>query len=156
MVGVLFLRRFQEQVQRFHAPLDVEMPDGFKVYANPTLLKGVLVNLLTNARDAMREQEKKRIELRCSYRDVDSRQVAYFEFKDDGPGIPPEVQDKIFLDGFSTKPKPQHVDYRSTGHGYGLYTCREHIEQWHHGKIWVESPGPGKGSTFYFTLKLVK
>ncbi len=133
---------------------DVEMPDGFKGDANPTLLKGVLVNLLTNARDAMAQQaDNKRIELKCRYDEIDSCRVAYFEFKDNGPGIPKEIQEKIFMNGFSTKPKPQHVDYRSSGHGYGLYTCKEHIESWHHGKIWIESE-PGKGAKFIFWIPM--
>jgi signal transduction histidine kinase len=41
-------------------------------------------------------------------------------------------------------------DYKSSG--LGLAICKRIIEK-HDGKIWVESPGPGKGSTFYFTLK---
>lgn len=132
---------------------DVEMPDGFKVDANPTLLKGVLVNLLTNAGDALSPQADKRIELKCRYEEVDSRRVAYFEFKDNGPGISKEVQEKIFTNGFSTKPKPSHVDYRSSGHGYGLYASKEHIEVWHRGKLWIESE-LGKGAKFIFWIPM--
>lgn len=39
--------------------------------------------------------------------------------------------------------------------GLGLSICK-HIVEKHGGKIWVDSPGIGKGSIFYFTLKSVR
>lgn len=64
--------------------------------------------------------------------------------KDDGPGIPPEYQSKIFQ-------KFVQVKGRETGGtGLGLAICKE-IVRAHGGAIWVES-SHGRGSTFTFTL----
>ncbi|MDA8087642.1 MAG: ATP-binding protein [Nitrospiraceae bacterium] len=69
-----------------------------------------------------------------------------FGFRDNGPGIKPEDQKKIF------KPfgRLHHAGVSYRGTGLGLSTCQKIVE-WHNGLIWVESV-PGEGSTFYFTL----
>ena len=64
--------------------------------------------------------------------------------KDTGKGIPKENMKKIF-DRF------YQADSSHPGPGLGLSICKAIIEA-HKGKIWVESEGLGKGSTFKFTL----
>ena len=54
-----------------------------------------------------------------------------------------DVFDKFYKIG-----EPRH-GMESTG--LGLAICKSIVER-HSGKIWAESPGPGKGSTFHFTL----
>ncbi|WP_428331496.1 PAS domain-containing protein [Mucilaginibacter sp.] len=66
--------------------------------------------------------------------------------KDEGRGIRPEDQQKLFERYYRVKDQPTTI----SGFGIGLYVCAEVIHR-HNGKIWVEST-PGKGSTFYFTL----
>ena len=61
---------------------------------------------------------------------------------DNGPGIPPEVLPKIFHPYFTTK---------AGGSGLGLSICKRIVFN-HHGRIWAESPGIGKGTTIRFTL----
>lgn len=68
--------------------------------------------------------------------------------RDEGIGIPREEQARVF-DRF------HRVDTRlsraTQGVGLGLYICRVIVEA-HGGSIWVESPGPGQGSTFLIRL----
>jgi signal transduction histidine kinase len=67
---------------------------------------------------------------------------------DTGVGIAPEVQRILFekTTGYSTRGTANEK-----GTGLGLILCKEFVERMG-GKIWLESE-PGKGSTFYFTLK---
>jgi NtrC-family two-component system sensor histidine kinase KinB len=63
---------------------------------------------------------------------------------DDGPGIPPEYQSRIFDKLVQIKGR------EPGGSGLGLAICKE-ILRAHGGAIWVESR-PGEGSAFTFTL----
>jgi signal transduction histidine kinase len=67
---------------------------------------------------------------------------------DSGQGIYREEIDIIF-DKFVQS--GLHAQKGASGSGLGLSICRGIIEA-HEGKIWAESPGPNRGSTFYFTL----
>jgi two-component system phosphate regulon sensor histidine kinase PhoR len=65
---------------------------------------------------------------------------------DTGPGIPRDVQDRIFERFYKTDRS------RSQGGGTGLgLAIARHIVEGHGGRIWVEST-PGQGAKFYFTL----
>jgi len=68
--------------------------------------------------------------------------------KDTGIGMTQEQISKIFDEFY--KADKASSEYASTG--LGLAICKRIVEK-HDGKIWVESMGHGKGSTFYFTLK---
>lgn len=98
-----------------------------KVAGDSDLLKIVFVNLLVNGAHAMRGQGT----LRVSLTPVPGGcRVAV---ADQGPGIPPEVREKIFLPFFTTKPK---------GSGLGLPTAKRLIEA-HRGTIDVTCPASG-------------
>jgi len=70
-----------------------------------------------------------------------------FSIKDTGCGMNKEQIEKIF-DEFYKADKSRH-DFNSSG--LGLSICKRIVEK-HGGKLWAESAGLGKGSTFYFTI----
>jgi signal transduction histidine kinase len=111
----------------------------------PGQIEQILVNLVINARQAMAEGGRLRVEVR----ENTAGDTVEIRIADSGCGIPPEQLRQIFEPFFTTK---QPDDYGRGGTGLGLSVCRQIIEQ-HQGRIRVESV-IGKGSTF--TVKLPK
>ena len=103
------------------------------------MIRRVLINLLENAIKYSRSEGKISVKLD---RADNGLRVA---ISDNGPGIPPEDQTRIFEKFARVQRKG-----RPKGLGLGLAFCRLAVEA-HGGRIWVESE-PGKGSAFYFTL----
>ncbi|MFB6098449.1 MAG: ATP-binding protein [Salinibacter sp.] len=68
--------------------------------------------------------------------------------RDEGPGIPPEAQEKVFQIFNQLDPHGAGQE----GSGMGLALCKKIAER-HDGRIWVE-PEPGEGSAFHVTLRL--
>ncbi len=73
--------------------------------------------------------------------------------QDFGPGLTPEEQEKIWH-RFYQLPKDQIHSSHTVGLGLGLYICQTLIKR-HNGRVGVESQ-LGQGSTFWFTLPIVK
>jgi len=79
--------------------------------------------------------------------------VAYVSVRDQGPGLPPAEQERIWERFYQAGCVKHHCGF-SVGLGLGLYISSIIIEQ-HHGQVGVES-APGQGSTFWFSLPLFK
>ena len=116
------------------------LPDLPAVYADRNRLREVLENLIDNAAKYMGDQPSPLIEI--GKRENGTEPILYI--KDNGIGIEPKFHTKIF--GLFEK-----LSAHGEGTGIGLALVKRIIEV-HGGKIWVESEGSGKGSTFCFTI----
>jgi two-component system, NtrC family, nitrogen regulation sensor histidine kinase NtrY len=102
--------------------------------ADTNLLEQVLINLVVNAIEAVKDKPDPRIIL-SSY--LASNRKTVIKVADNGNGIPAEVLDKIFIPFFSTK---------KNGSGIGLSLCKQ-IMMLHRGNIQVQS-AEGEGTAF--------
>jgi C4-dicarboxylate-specific signal transduction histidine kinase len=109
------------------------------VIGNSIQLEQVVINLLTNARDAVAESPMKQISIACSVRDNRVELV----LSDTGRGIPPGLEQRIFDPFFTTKEV-------GAGTGLGLSITYGIIRE-HQGTISVSSE-PGEGATFVIHL----
>lgn len=109
------------------------------VFGDPNQLQQVLLNLLTNSKQAMENRGKGKLEIEVTTDEDD----VVLRVRDNGHGIPKEIQGKIFDPFFTTKPVGK-------GTGLGLSICYG-ILQHHHGDIQVEST-EGTGTTFTIRL----
>ncbi len=118
--------------------LEIEVDPGLPVVmADPVRLLQVYQNLLANAMRYMGDQSSPRVEVGMRANDI-------FFVRDNGSGIDPRFQHKIF-DLF------ERLETSEEGSGVGLAVVKRIIEL-HGGRVWVESQGEGRGSTFCFTL----
>ncbi|AHB47371.1 histidine kinase [Hyphomicrobium nitrativorans NL23] len=110
------------------------------VIGNAGQLLQVVANLLDNAVDAMKDSgiRSRKISIGIAHGDGDEVEVS---ISDTGPGVRPEILDRVFLPFVSTKPE---------GMGMGLMFCRSVVEA-HGGRIWTTENKPA-GAVFRFTL----
>jgi signal transduction histidine kinase len=73
-----------------------------------------------------------------------------FSVKDTGVGITPEDKERLFTEGGHGK---DSIKMNVDSTGYGLYIAKQVVEA-HHGKIWAESAGAGRGSEFIVELPI--
>ena len=141
------LRLVTAQARRFQIELRVRLaPDLPRVHADRTQLQQVLINLLVNAVDALKEQHAGsariiRLKIERSVSAHDQSPCVRMEVSDNGPGISPAQLQRMFEAFQSTKPD---------GLGFGLAIARSIIEA-HHGRIQADSPACG-GARFWFEL----
>ncbi|MBL7825730.1 MAG: histidine kinase [Saprospiraceae bacterium] len=115
-------------------------PDDLFIHADPGQIEMTLINLIKNAREAFVQSAQdstgktKQIILRAG---ADARGRPFIEVEDNGPGIPTDILEEIFIPFFTTKPE---------GTGVGLSISRQIMQQ-HGGDLRVSSE-TGRGTRF--------
>ena len=114
-------------------------------------LSQVFMNLITNAIDAMMERKatefwKPTLEIRTEVVEISGASWASICIADNGCGIPPAIQSKIFETFFTTKPVGK-------GTGLGLAISHQIVTQKHRGELKLQSQ-PGSGTEFEILLPM--
>ncbi|MDY6930438.1 MAG: ATP-binding protein [Halobacteriota archaeon] len=122
-----------------------KVPEGLILKADKLRLDELFNNLVTNAIKYSDEGGSIKIE---AEEDGDFIKVS---IKDTGVGMTEEQLSHIFEEFYKVDPSRHDLD----SSGLGLSICKRIVEK-HGGKIWAESPGEGKGTTFYFTIPALK
>jgi C4-dicarboxylate-specific signal transduction histidine kinase len=135
MVGLL-----RGEATRYSISVRTDLPvDLPRVMGDRVQLQQVMMNLITNSIDAMKEVNGTR-ELSIKSQRADNDQVLV-SVSDTGVGLPPGQADQIFNAFFTTKPH---------GTGMGLRVCRSIVES-HGGRLWTVENSTG-GASFHFAL----
>ncbi|MFX0205420.1 MAG: sensor histidine kinase, partial [Candidatus Hodarchaeota archaeon] len=134
------MKKFVEKEGLQISFIDEIFDDFYSAKIDPSLVDQVVRNLIENSVKFTEEGEII-VTLTSTSKDY------VVSVKDDGIGIDSSELDNVF-DYFQSHKKPELL---GKGLGLGLFISKSIIEL-HHGKMWVESEGLGKGSTFYFSI----
>ena len=112
-----------------------------KVFIDSQLIEQVMLNLINNATEAMKDVDDKRMRV-TSHKEGDNVKIS---ISDSGKGVPPEIREKIFDPFYTTK---------SGGAGIGLCLCQRIVSD-HGGSIEV-FPSEYGGARFEVTIPVEK
>ena len=113
-------------------------PPDLMITADPDLIDQVVINMILNAMDAVKDKENGEISILAT---MNEKNRVVIDIRDNGSGIKPDIMDKIFMPFFTSK---------KNGSGIGLSLSRQ-IMHLHKGSITVKST-PGEGTTFTLTF----
>lgn len=130
------------QAERAGRQVEIKVGDLPLCWAEPTLLKQVFINLLSNALKYSRQREAAHIEVGCQ--EADGERV-YF-VKDNGVGFDMQYANKLFR-VFQRLHRAE--EYEGTGVGLAIV---QRIIHRHGGRVWAEA-AVDQGATFYFTVE---
>ncbi|HPI39648.1 MAG TPA: ATP-binding protein [Pseudobdellovibrionaceae bacterium] len=129
-----------ERLKSSGITLDISIPEELDLICRPTQISQVLVNLIGNARDALKDTLQPKI--RVSFQKIENK--IKISVEDNGPGISPENRDKVLLPFFTTK-EP------GSGTGLGLSISGTIIKA-HQGTLTIEDSVDLDGAHFIITL----
>jgi len=130
------LSLFHQQTE--YSGINSKVPESPSwVIADKIMIVNILNNLILNAIQSIPDARKRMIDISVTKKG----ESVLIEVKDNGAGIPAELQDKIFLPYFSTK---------YSGSGIGLALAKRLVEDMK-GSIWFETI-PEKGTSFFIEM----
>lgn len=133
------IQLMQSKVGSKHIRLSGEVnPNHLVLHADHHLVEQVIINLVTNSIQAIKEQKDGLVNLKC----YEENNRIILEVTDNGAGIQEKELNEIFIPFYSTKKE---------GSGIGLSLSKQ-IMSLHGGTIKVNSE-PGQGTTFYLSFK---
>lgn len=139
-------RLLGREIQQEHITLRLDLhPHPLPIYADRIQIEQIIVNLIQNAIDALREAagDRREIELQVWA----AKGMAEVAVRDTGTGVSAAATERMFEPFFTTKPH---------GLGMGLAISRSILEA-HRGRVWVKRRADGtRGTTIRFTLPLVQ
>lgn len=129
------------QLKTHGIEMEVIIGDALKIYGNKNELTHILLNLIMNARDALKTKmgTDKKITIHAS---LESDGLCSIKVIDNGGGIDTAIIDKIFNPYFTTKEQGE-------GTGIGLHMAKEIIQRSFNGSITVKNTDKGVAFTLY-------
>lgn len=141
------ITELKPNIERAKLTLSFDYETGdYMLEADQGKIKQVIGNLIDNS---IKYTPKGGIHVWLKRKEADKLLIT---ISDTGVGIDPVVLPRLF-EKFTRAPDASKTNILGTG--LGLYVAKKMVEA-HNGRIWVESSGEGKGSTFFIELKALK
>ena len=135
------LKMIKVQLQNHNIEIKVDIPKNFKIKSYKKVIEHILLNLISNARDALDEVDIKNKEIVISAKE-DKDAIEIIVYDNAGP-IPKEIENRVFEPYFTTKEQGK-------GTGLGLYMSKKLAEEKIKGKLYFRNREDG----VEFILKL--
>ncbi|QSH40159.1 sensor histidine kinase [Lentisphaerota bacterium ZTH] len=145
---IIFDESFNKRGYKIKTDLDHNVNE---VLVDPSMLTQVFINIIKNAAEAMSAENSKdkkyQLEISLKTEKKGSKSFAVTEIKDNGPGMPEDIKNKVFRFGFSTK-----TEKNTSSRGIGLHFCSECVRKYG-GMLECDSE-PDKGTTFRVSIPI--
>ncbi len=119
-----------EKLKNTNIPISIDLKEDINLFCRPAQITQVLLNLIGNASDAIKNQKNSWIILKTELSPLDTSKI-WISVTDSGSGIPQEVLEKLMIPFFTTKPN-------GIGTGLGLSISKKIAEQ-HNGKLFYNN-----------------
>ncbi|MBL8150191.1 MAG: GAF domain-containing protein [Blastocatellia bacterium] len=146
------VEQLSEFIEIRQQKVKLSLPDKIEAFLDREKIELVLINIIQNAIKFTPDQEEIEIKIDKQYEELE------IVITDRGIGIDPTEIERIFDKFYTSSDPSSHTsgkfEFSARGTGLGLSIARSYVEA-HGGKIWAESEGKGRGSSFYIILPLI-